>query len=162
MGSDLANAGIVQIRRHGQWVSFCTLRGTPASSVSRSHVVCRELGYRRAISPTEGHRNTYSTEMQPDALIWNGVPMCIGNESSIYDCDLTSWYFFGCDNSKFAGVICEPNKEPGLDGKLAVDCLLTFSLLWKESKPLNLWSHSCRLRTSRVSFPLERAYSGSR
>ena len=85
-------------------------------------MVCRELGYRQALYTTIGG----IFEKQSDAPIWVEEAVCTGNESSIFDCDLTyirdTDEVYGCDHTVSAGVICESNKEPGLNGKLRVSC----------------------------------------
>ena len=124
MGSPLTHAGFVQIHRNGRWGSFCD-RGW---GLAQGHVVCRELGYRRALYTTIGGL----FEKQSDWPIWVEEAECTGNESSIFECDLT--FTRGnpqehlCDHTHNAGVICESNKEPGLNGKLKVPYLKSFHL----------------------------------
>lgn len=81
-------------------------------------MVCRELGFSRAIYTTIGE----IFDKQSDWPIWIEEAKCIGNESSIFKCDLT--YIRNirrqsdiCNHRHFAGVICESNKETGLNGK---------------------------------------------
>ena len=86
-------------------------------------MVCRELGYRRALYTTIGGL----FEKQSDWPIWVEEAECTGNESSIFECDLTFTRGYPqehvCDHTHNAGVICESNKEPGLNGKLKVPYL---------------------------------------
>lgn len=113
VGSPLAHAGFVQIRHYGRWGSFCDWSwGLP-----QGHVVCRQLGYRRALFTTIGE-----LFKQPSGDIWVEEARCFGNESSIFHCDLT--YIrdiddvWSCNHDHGAGVICESNEEPGLNGML--------------------------------------------
>ena len=81
-------------------------------------MVCRQLGYGRALYTTIGTL----FEQQSGGPIWVEEAVCTGHETSIFDCDLT--YIRDSDNmdmcgySHSAGVICESNKDPGLNGKL--------------------------------------------
>ena len=131
VGSSLAHAGFVQIRRNGRWGSFCDW----GWGLTQGHVVCRELGFRRALYTTIGGL----FEQQTGGPIWVEEAVCTGNESSIFDCDLTYVAdhnnVYLCGHVHSAGVICESNKEPGLNGKLYV------AYMTREQKPFNLCSH---------------------
>lgn len=85
-------------------------------------MVCRELGYRRVLYTTIGEL----FDKQSDGPIWLIWPIwveeaaCSGNESSIFECSITyirdHHEVHLCDHTHSAGVICESNKEPGLNG----------------------------------------------
>jgi len=112
-------------------------------------VVCRELGFRRALYTTIGGL----FEQQTGGPIWVEEAVCTGNESSIFDCDLTYVAdhnnVYLCGHVHSAGVICESNKEPGLNGKLYV------AYMTREQKPFNLCSHVLGPRhNSDFSLPL--------
>lgn len=127
VGSPLAHAGFVQIRQHGRWGSFCDW----SWELTQGHVVCRELGYRRALYTTIGEL----FEQQFRGPIWVEEAVCDGNESSIFNCDLKYiWDYedvMACDHSHSAGVICESNHDPRLNGKLMVGFLsfMNYSVL---------------------------------
>ena len=110
MGSPLAHAGFVQIRHYGRWGSFCDW----SWGLTQGHVVCRELGYRRALFTTFGELFD-----QQSGYIWVEEAQCTGNESSIFRCDLTyirdNDEVWGCDHSHEGGVICESSEKPGLN-----------------------------------------------
>ncbi|KAL9954251.1 hypothetical protein ACROYT_G041766 [Oculina patagonica] len=110
VGSPLAHAGFAQIRYYGRWGSFCDL----GWGLAQGHVVCRELGYRRALYTTRGKIFEKQT-----GKIWVDEAQCTGNESSIIYCDLTLIRDFddmwGCSHDDAGGVICESNEEPGLN-----------------------------------------------
>ena len=78
-------------------------------------------------------------EQQTGGPIWVEEAVCTGNESSIFHCDLTYVRdqndMHLCGHVDTAGVICESNKEPGLNGKLYAAYMI------REQKPFNLWSH---------------------
>lgn len=104
----------MQIRHVGLWGSFCVWDW----GLIQGHVVCRELGFSRAIYTTVGE----IFDKQSDWLIWVEEAQCIGNESSIFKCDLTYLRNIRRQSNtceqQFSGVICESNKERGLNGKL--------------------------------------------
>ena len=110
VGSPLAHAGFVQIRHYGRWGSFCDW----SWGLTQGHVVCRELGYRRALFTTFGELFD-----QQSGYIWVEEAQCTGNESSIFRCDLTyirdNDEVWGCDHSHEGGVICESSEKPGLN-----------------------------------------------
>ncbi|KAJ7374473.1 scavenger receptor [Desmophyllum pertusum] len=119
VGSTLPHAGIVQIRHYGRWGSFCDW----GWGLTQGHVVCRELGYRRALFTTLGALGDVYEEQS--GLILVEEAQCTGRESSIFYCDLTYIVrniddMYDCRHSHVGGVICESNKEPGLNETAAV------------------------------------------
>ena len=112
MGSTLPHAGIVQIRDYGRWGSFCDRFW----GLTQGHVVCRELGYRRALFTTLGALGDVYEQQSGPILVEEA--QCTGHESSISHCDLTytTRDIDDCDYNHVGGVICESNKEPGLNG----------------------------------------------
>ena len=114
VGFPFAHVGFVQIRYYGRWESFCDW----SWGLTQGHVVCRELGYRRAISIFTMPGELFE---QQSGYNWVEEAQCTGNESSIFRCDLT--YIrdidkvWGCDHTRKGGVICESSKEPGLNSK---------------------------------------------
>ena len=77
--------------------------------------MCRELGYRRALFTTIGEL----FERQSGDL-WIEEAQCTGNESSIFECDLTYIRdindIWGCSHDDVGGVICESDEKLGLNG----------------------------------------------
>ena len=116
VGSPLAHAGIVQIRNYGRWGSSCDW----SWGLTQGHVVCRELGYRRAIFTDSGSDGLFERNTAP---IWIKEANCTGNESSIFQCDLkymcsSDERYIRCLHLKHRdAVICEANNEPVLNGK---------------------------------------------
>ena len=116
VGSPLAHAGIVQIRNYGRWGSSCDR----SWGLTQGHVVCRELGYRRALFTSSMSDGLFERNSAP---IWIKGAKCTGNESSIFHCDLK--YMCSSDpdynhclyDVKHSDeVICESNHEPALNG----------------------------------------------
>ena len=142
------HAGFVQIRYNGRWGSFCDW----SWGLTQGHVICRELGYKRVLFTTIGGL----FEKQSDGPIWFEEAVCTGNESSIFECDLS---YIGdydqvdfCDYTHSAGVICESNKEPGLNGMLKLLFCFSFPVI-----PTFLWvvlkiKKQNKKQTNRCSF----------
>ena len=64
-------------------------------------VVCRQLGYRSAISAP--HSATYG---QGRGMIWLDDVNCLGSESSIAECPHSGWAIHNCYHSEDASVVC--------------------------------------------------------
>ncbi|KAL9954260.1 hypothetical protein ACROYT_G041775 [Oculina patagonica] len=115
VGSPLAHAGVAQIRHYGRWGSFCDW----GWGLAQGHVVCRELGYRRALFTTLGEIFEKQT-----GYLWIEEAQCTGNESSIFHCDLTYIQviddIWGCSHDDAGGVICESIEELGLNETASV------------------------------------------
>ena len=107
----MTHAGIVQVRYRGRWGTVCDWDW----ELTQSHVVCRELGFQRALFPTQG--GFFEKQTGP---VWLSAVTCTGNESSIMQCYLEYSRDVqplpGCDHEDDSGVICESNKEPGTNG----------------------------------------------
>ena len=109
------HAGVVQIRNYGRWGSSCDW----SWGLTQGHVVCRELGYRRAIFTDSRSGGLFERNTAP---IWIKEANCTGNESSIFQCDLkymcsSDEDYIRCLRLKHRdGVICEANNEPALNG----------------------------------------------
>ncbi len=114
VGSSLSHAGFVQIRYFGRWGSLCQRFSW---GLKQGHVVCRELGYRRALFATFG-----SLFEQQSGPFWVKKAQCSGNESSIFHCNLkyvcsTDEVWEDCVyHNRSNWVICESKKESGLNG----------------------------------------------
>ncbi|KAL9954247.1 hypothetical protein ACROYT_G041758 [Oculina patagonica] len=118
VGSSLSHAGFVQIRYFGRWGSFCQWLSW---GLTQGHVVCKELGYRRALFATFG-----SLFEQQSGPFWVKEALCTGNESSILHCKLkyvcnTDEVWEDCVyHNRSNWVICESKKESGLNETAAV------------------------------------------
>ena len=76
-GSPISNAGQVEVLYAGVW-------GTIASyqwNIKNAHVVCRQLGYPRAISA--GASSQFGGGKQ---TVWFANVTCLGNESNFQEC----------------------------------------------------------------------------
>ncbi|KFZ63329.1 Macrophage receptor MARCO, partial [Antrostomus carolinensis] len=86
--------GRVEIFHQGTWGTICD----DGWSTQDASVVCRMLGYSRAISAFTATAGT--------GRIWLDDVNCRGNEYSIFDCPKPDWGVNNCSHSEDAGVEC--------------------------------------------------------
>ena len=103
-GTSINNAGRVEVFYTGVW-------GTVRASswdINYAHVVCRQLGYPRAIS--SGYSNQFGVGTGP---VWFDSVRCLGNESNFGECSKDFFgYPNGC-NSYIATVLCKLQYQSG-------------------------------------------------
>ncbi|NXG35502.1 MARCO protein, partial [Dromaius novaehollandiae] len=86
--------GRVEILHNGSWGTICDDSWDSRDAT----VVCRMLGYSRAISTFTASAGT--------GEIWLDEVNCRGNERSILDCAKPSWGLHNCSHNEDAGVEC--------------------------------------------------------
>ncbi|POI35528.1 hypothetical protein CIB84_000720 [Bambusicola thoracicus] len=86
--------GRVEILHKGSWGTICD-DGWDTQDAS---VVCRMMGYSRAISAYTASGGT--------GQIWLDNVECRGNEHSIYECNKSDWGIHNCSHNEDAGVEC--------------------------------------------------------
>ncbi|KFQ51194.1 Macrophage receptor MARCO, partial [Nestor notabilis] len=86
--------GRVEIFHEGSWGTICD----DGWSTQDATVVCRMLGYTRAIS-------TF-TATAGSGQIWLDDVNCSGNERSIFDCQKPNWGVNNCSHNEDAGLEC--------------------------------------------------------
>ncbi|KFQ73775.1 Macrophage receptor MARCO, partial [Phoenicopterus ruber ruber] len=86
--------GRVEIFHQGTWGTICD----DGWSTQDATVVCRMLGYSRAVSAFTATAGT--------GRIWLDDVNCSGNEHSIFDCPKPDWGVNNCSHSEDAGVEC--------------------------------------------------------
>ncbi|XP_063197431.1 macrophage receptor MARCO isoform X2 [Chroicocephalus ridibundus] len=87
--------GRVEIFHQGSWGTICD----DGWSTQDATVVCRMLGYSRALSAF--------TASPGSGQIWLDDVNCRGSEYSILDCPKPNWGVHNCSHSEDAGVECE-------------------------------------------------------
>ncbi|NXF49076.1 MARCO protein, partial [Oceanites oceanicus] len=86
--------GRVEVFHAGSWGTICD----DGWSTQDATVVCRMLGYNRAISAFTARPGT--------GRIWLDDVNCSGNERSIFDCPKPDWGVNNCSHNEDAGVEC--------------------------------------------------------
>ncbi|KAM9630932.1 macrophage receptor MARCO [Morphnus guianensis] len=86
--------GRVEIFHQGSWGTICD----DGWSTQDATVVCRMLGYTRAIATFTATAGT--------GQIWLDDVNCRGNEDSIFDCPKPDWGVNNCSHSEDAGMEC--------------------------------------------------------
>ena len=85
---------------NGEWGTVCD-DGWDRNDAT---VVCRQLGFYSSVRAYGSAR--YGKGTGP---IWLSSLSCIGNESSLFDCDQSSVSTKNCTHSDDAAVYCEPS-----------------------------------------------------
>ncbi|XP_052649310.1 macrophage receptor MARCO [Harpia harpyja] len=86
--------GRVEVFHQGSWGTICD----DGWSTQDATVVCRMLGYTRAIATFTATAGT--------GQIWLDDVNCRGNEDSIFDCPKPDWGVNNCSHSEDAGMEC--------------------------------------------------------
>lgn len=96
----------MEIFHDGHWGTICD----DSWDKKDADVVCRELGYREALSAP-----THAIFGEGNGHIWLADVECLGTESSIEDCQHKGWNVIGyCFHEEDASVICtNDTRSPG-------------------------------------------------
>ncbi|XP_075286595.1 macrophage receptor MARCO [Opisthocomus hoazin] len=86
--------GRVEVFHQGSWGTVCD----DGWSIQDATVVCRMLGYSRAVSAFTATAGT--------GQIWLDDVNCRGNERSIFDCSKSDWGVNNCSHNEDAGLEC--------------------------------------------------------
>ena len=109
------NKGTVQVYYDGQWGTICDTRW----GSSNANVVCRQLGYERALRL---HYNSHFCKLNNTVPIHVDGLYCQGLEQSILECSHNGWGVHTCSHDRDAGVECKrktPQKPHYMPVRLA-------------------------------------------
>ncbi|XP_044764344.1 uncharacterized protein LOC123320918 [Coccinella septempunctata] len=71
-----------------------------------ANVVCKELGYHLGAAEVKGN-SVFAKDVPPEKVFYMmDDVMCLGNETSIRDCDFNGWGSHDCTNTEVVGVVC--------------------------------------------------------
>ncbi|XP_078695032.1 scavenger receptor cysteine-rich type 1 protein M130-like isoform X2 [Branchiostoma floridae x Branchiostoma belcheri] len=90
--------GRLEVYHAGQWGTVCDDK----FGLVEANVACRQLGFTGALAsqPTAYYG-------QGTGPIWMDDVNCVGNETSLHQCDIREWGSHNCDHSEDIGVICD-------------------------------------------------------
>lgn len=109
--------GNVEILHNGKWGNICD----DEWDESEAKVVCRQLGFDRALRPTtNGHFG------QARRRFWMDNLYCDGTEEELAQCRFDGWSRTDCKSGEAAGVICMNDK-----GEITAESSLNFVQLPK-------------------------------
>ena len=104
VGGANANEGRIEIYYNGVWGTVCDDRW----DLRDADVVCRQLGYRTAIS---AHGSAYFGAGAGAIYLANVA--CTGNEARLADCSHRGIGQHYCRHQEDAGVVCDSRPWPG-------------------------------------------------
>ncbi|KAK6621916.1 hypothetical protein RUM44_001723 [Polyplax serrata] len=90
--------GNVEIHHMGKWGSICD----DEWDEKEANIVCRYLGYEKAIKPT--HDSMFGSSRK---RFWMDNLYCDGTEKSLSDCRFDGWGNSDCTENEAAGVVCD-------------------------------------------------------
>ena len=99
--------GRVEVQYKGVWGTICG----DSWDLRDADVVCRQLGYERALSAPRDTTFRYPTPGQNTGQIWLDEVNCEGNETSISDCNHLGFAAHDCRYYFDAGVVCRPTSK---------------------------------------------------
>ena len=99
--------GRVEVHYKGVWGTICG----DSWDLRDADVVCRQLGYERALSAPRDTTFLYPTPGQNTGQIWLDEVNCEGNETSISDCNHLGFAAHDCRYYIDAGVVCRPTSK---------------------------------------------------
>ena len=106
MNSYLSHASRVEVLYSGTWGTICG----DYWDLSDADVVCHQLGYDGVLRAV---RN--AAFGQGTGQIWLDDVQCVGNETSISQCNHLGLGVHNCRHNKDAGVVCRPAGNVAID-----------------------------------------------
>ena len=97
VGGSTCSEGRVEVFHDNIWGTVCD----DSWDINDARVICRELGYRDAISSPR-----YARFGAGRGKIWLDDVNCQGNEASIVDCGHSGWGNNDCRHYEDASVVC--------------------------------------------------------
>ncbi|XP_048585093.1 deleted in malignant brain tumors 1 protein [Nematostella vectensis] len=102
-GGSRESEGRVELFHRGEWGSVCDDNWR----IRNGHVICRHLGYPRALSVS----CCSEFGISPSRRIWLDDVICRGNEKSLMDCRHRELGLNNCNQWEIASVKCDPGSN---------------------------------------------------
>lgn len=79
--------------------------------MQNAEVACKELGYPQGALEVRGN-SFYAKDMKENSSVYLMDDVkCIGNETSLKDCDFNGWGITNCLDQEIVGVVCKTPQE---------------------------------------------------
>ncbi|KAF5286934.1 hypothetical protein FQR65_LT12393 [Abscondita terminalis] len=106
-GGEEPHEGRIEINAFGQTGYVCDDK----FGLRNGDVVCKEMGY--PLGALEVKSNSFFAKdvKDKDVLYLMDDVTCLGNETSIRDCDFNGWGVSNCESQEVVGVICKTPQE---------------------------------------------------
>ena len=102
--TNLPNSGRVEVFYNGTWGTICD----NSWDLKDADVVCRQLGYDGALTAPGDAVFGRGT-----GQIWLTDVQCVGDETSIFECNHGGWGIHNCGHNSDASAVCRlPGKTP--------------------------------------------------
>ncbi|KAB0791740.1 hypothetical protein PPYR_03540 [Photinus pyralis] len=75
-----------------------------------AEVVCKELGFPLGALEVKGN-SYYAQDLDDDVFYMMDDVICLGNETSLRDCDFNGWGISNCEAQEVVGVVCKTPQE---------------------------------------------------
>jgi len=101
-GSNVSNVGRVEVKVFGQWGLICD----DLFGLRDAEVVCRELGFPLGATEVLPPGSYISRDYTKPAVFLIDDLQCLGNESSILECEFEGWGVHDCLPEEAVSVVC--------------------------------------------------------
>uniref|UniRef100_A0A8D9F791 Neurotrypsin n=1 Tax=Cacopsylla melanoneura TaxID=428564 RepID=A0A8D9F791_9HEMI len=108
--SNVTHLGRVEVKVFGEWGLVCDDK----FGIKDADVICRELGFNMGAAETYTFNQPLSSNGSKSLPVLMDEVECIGNETSLRDCDFNGWGIHDCGPEEVAGIICS---MPGMKCK---------------------------------------------
>ena len=95
--TNLPNSGRVEAFYNGTWGTICD----NSWDLKDADVVCRQLGYDRALTAPGD-----AVFGQGTGQIWLTDVQCVGDETSIFECNHGGWGIHNCGHNSDVSAVC--------------------------------------------------------
>ncbi|KAJ8916663.1 hypothetical protein NQ315_000308 [Exocentrus adspersus] len=115
-GAGKTNEGRVEVTAFGKTGYVCD----DQFGIKDANVICRELGFQLGAADIKGN-SYYATDVKENNTLYMLDDLdCIGNETTLLDCNFPGWGIHNCRDQEIAGVVCKTPQEKC--GKAAWRC----------------------------------------